>query len=105
MFLLAFVALLFPVTGALVQIALALPVFFAGGVLRRSSERWPILETVFSSPFEFEARSERKVLVLYFESHRGRPPIWIAIDELGAILADDEQLPPNAFSAMRRAAR
>lgn len=49
--------------------------------------------------------SEQKVLVLYFESHRGRAPIWIAIDELGAILSDEKQLPPNAFKAMRKAAR
>jgi hypothetical protein len=48
---------------------------------------------------------EQKVLVLYFESHRGRAPIWIAIDELGAIVADEKLLPKNAFQAMRRAAR
>ena len=46
-----------------------------------------------------------KILVLYFESHRGRAPIWIAIDELGAIVEDEKQLPRNAFRAMRRAAR
>jgi hypothetical protein len=48
---------------------------------------------------------EKKILVLYFESHRGRAPIWIAIDELGAIVEDETQLPHNAFKAMRRAAR
>jgi hypothetical protein len=45
------------------------------------------------------------LLVLDFESHRDRPPIWIAIDELGAIVADETQLPRNAFKAMRRSAR
>jgi hypothetical protein len=53
----------------------------------------------------YSNKSEQKVLVLYFESHRGRPPIWIAIDELGEILASEKQLPPNAFKAMRKAAR
>jgi hypothetical protein len=43
-------------------------------------------------------------LVLYFESHRGHAPIWIAIDGLGSIIYDEKQLPPNAFQAMRRAA-
>lgn len=47
----------------------------------------------------------RKILVLYVESYRGRAPTWIAIDELGAIVEDEKALPPNAFRAMRRAAR
>jgi hypothetical protein len=50
-------------------------------------------------------KSDQKTLVLYFESHRGRAPIWIAIDELGAIVSDENQLPKNAFKAMSRAAR
>ncbi|HET6338175.1 MAG TPA: hypothetical protein VFG30_33360 [Polyangiales bacterium] len=53
----------------------------------------------------YSNQDEKKILVLYFESHRGRAPIWIAIDELGSVISDEKQLPVNAFKAMRRAAR
>jgi hypothetical protein len=52
----------------------------------------------------YSNQNEKKILVLYFESHRGRAPIWIAIDELGSVISDEKQLPVNAFNAMRRAA-
>lgn len=60
-----------------------------------------------SSAFDLWYSNERakKILVLYFESYRGRAPVWIAIDELGAIVEDEKDLPPNAFRAMRQAAR
>jgi hypothetical protein len=51
----------------------------------------------------YSNENAHKILVLYFESHRGRAPIWIAIDELGSVIYDEKQLPPNAFTAMRRA--
>jgi hypothetical protein len=53
----------------------------------------------------YSNQTAMKMLVLYFESHRGHPPIWIAIDENGSVIYDEKTLPPNAFQAMRRAAR
>jgi hypothetical protein len=43
--------------------------------------------------------------VLYFESHRGHPPIWLALDRAGQLVQQESTLPANAFRAMRRAAR
>jgi hypothetical protein len=53
----------------------------------------------------YSNQSTRALLVLYFESHRGHPPIWIAIDRAGALVGEERALPANAFRAMRRAAR
>jgi hypothetical protein len=53
----------------------------------------------------YSNKNEQKILVLYFESHRGRAPIWLAIDPSGSTTSDEKRLPANAFRAMRRAAR
>jgi hypothetical protein len=50
-------------------------------------------------------QSDQSILVLYFEAHRGHEPIWLALDQTGAISADSKRLPPGAFKAMRHAAR
>lgn len=103
-FVLVFLALLFPVTGAVIQIALALVVFFAGEAIRRSALRWPVLPWILASQFEFEAfyRDNPPRPFAYYVLY---PLLWIAIDELGSVINDEKQLPANAFTAMRRAAR
>jgi hypothetical protein len=53
----------------------------------------------------YASQGASKLLVIYFESHRGHPPIWLARDETGATLADVARLPAGAFRAMRQAAR
>jgi hypothetical protein len=50
-------------------------------------------------------QAERSTLVLYFEAHRGREPIWLALDQTGATTTDPKRLPAGAFKAMRHAAR
>jgi hypothetical protein len=53
----------------------------------------------------YSNKNAQKILVLYFESHRGHAPIWLAIDESGTTTSDEKLLPANAFRAMRHAAR
>ena len=48
-------------------------------------------------------RSRPRVLVLYAQSPRKRPPIWVALKD-GAELRKADQLPKGAFFAMRAAA-
>lgn len=48
-------------------------------------------------------RSHPRVLVLYAQSRRKRPAIWVALKD-GGELRDPKQLPPGAFLAMRAAA-
>jgi hypothetical protein len=48
-------------------------------------------------------RSRPRVLVLYSQSRRHRPPIWVALKDGGEIRKPD-QLPKGAFLAMRAAA-
>jgi hypothetical protein len=80
-FLLVFATALFPITGALVQVGLALAVFFAGEALRRASTRSRLLARVLAGQLEFEA---------YYRAHPPRPflyyvfypllfPYWIAV--------------------------
>jgi hypothetical protein len=66
-FLLVFAAALFPVTGALVQVALGLAAFFAGEALRRFSARSKILGMVISSQLAFEE---------YYRAHPPRPFLY-----------------------------
>lgn len=55
---------------------------------------------VWASP-----RQDPKILVLYFESYRGRPPIWYAMNVDGEEINDSSKLPKGAFAAMRRAVK
>jgi len=48
-------------------------------------------------------RSHPRVLVLYAQSRRKRPPIWVALKDGGEVRKPD-QLPKGAFLAMRAAA-
>jgi hypothetical protein len=48
-------------------------------------------------------RSRPRVLVLYAQSHRKRPPIWVALKD-GGELRKPDLLPKGAFLAMRAAA-
>jgi hypothetical protein len=66
-FLLVFAAALFPITGALVQVALGLAAFFLGEALRRLSTRSRLLGWALSSQLEFEA---------YYREHPPRPFLY-----------------------------
>ncbi|HKP64604.1 MAG TPA: hypothetical protein VJV78_48040 [Polyangiales bacterium] len=59
----------------------------------------------FDEAAAFDLWYSNKLLVVYFESHRGHAPIWLARDDSGAITADEKRLPPDAFRAMRHASR
>jgi hypothetical protein len=48
-------------------------------------------------------KGKSALLVLYFEARRGKPPIWLAMNEKGAYVHDDRALPRGAFNAMWRA--
>jgi hypothetical protein len=52
----------------------------------------------------YSSQGTQKLLVIYFESHRGHEPIWLARDETGAMVTDATRLPAGAFQAMRHAA-
>jgi hypothetical protein len=52
----------------------------------------------------YTKQSKTSLLVLYFEAHRGRPPLWQALDQTGAPITDPSKLPRGAFRAMRLAA-
>jgi hypothetical protein len=69
-FLLVFVAALFPVTGALVQIAFALAVFFAAEAVRKLAARSKLANLVLSSQLQFEA---------YYRQHPPRPLIYYVL--------------------------
>ncbi len=46
-------------------------------------------------------RTRPKVLILYFEARRQRPPIWVAIRDDGSEIRSPSQLPKGAFRVMR----
>lgn len=82
-FLLVFVAAVFPVTGAVAQVGLALAVFFAGEAVRRLAKRSRLAAFLLSSQLEFEA---------YYRAHAPRPflyyvfypllfPYWLVVRE------------------------
>ncbi len=66
-FLLVFAAQLFPVTGAIVQIALGLAAFFAGEPLQRVAAKSKLAASLLSSQLEFEA---------YYKAHPPRPFVY-----------------------------
>jgi hypothetical protein len=51
----------------------------------------------------YTKRGKGAILVLYFEAHRGKPPIWLAMDAAHATTHDASKLPKGAFKAMERA--
>jgi hypothetical protein len=80
-FLLVFVAAVFPVTGAIAQIGLALGVFFAGEAVRNLARRSRVAAFLLSTQLQFEA---------YYRAHPPRPflyyvfypllfPYWVAV--------------------------
>jgi hypothetical protein len=82
-FLLVFVAALFPVTGALLQIGVALAVFFVAEGVRKLSARSKLAKLVLASQLELET---------YYRAHRPRPflyyifypllfPYWLSVPE------------------------
>ena len=66
-FVVVFAAELFPVTGAVAQIALALVAFFAGEAVRRLAARSRVAANVLSSQLAFEA---------YYRAHPPRPFLY-----------------------------
>ena len=77
------VSALFPVTGALVTIGLALVVFVFGEAVRGLSARWPILARLLKGQLAFEAyyreRSPRPFL--YYVLYPLLFPYWLAVAE------------------------
>jgi len=82
-FLLVFIAALFPVTGAIAQVGLALAAFFASEALRRLVTRHRLAAYALSDPLAFEA---------YYRAHPPRPflyyvfypllfPYWLVVPE------------------------
>jgi hypothetical protein len=52
------------------------------------------------------SRTKRhKILVVYFEARRGKPPIFLAIDRKGHETSDPSELPEGALAAMKQATR
>jgi hypothetical protein len=51
----------------------------------------------------YTRKGKSALLVVYFEARRSRAPIWLAMNQSGAIVNDARQLPPGAFNAMWRA--
>jgi hypothetical protein len=52
------------------------------------------------------SRTKRhKLLVVYFEARRGRPPIFLALDRNGCETSDPSELPDGALLAMKQATR
>jgi hypothetical protein len=82
-FLLVFAAELFPVTGALVQVGLALVAFFAGEALRRVSGRSRLVAMALSGQLEFEAyyREHPPRAFLYYVLYPLFFPYWTAEPE------------------------
>ncbi|HEX8791855.1 MAG TPA: hypothetical protein VF765_12965 [Polyangiaceae bacterium] len=78
-FVLVLVAALFPVTGALAQVALGLAAFFAGEALRRLSARSKLVGWAISSQLEFEAyyREHPPRTFLYYVFYPVLAPYWI----------------------------
>jgi hypothetical protein len=82
-FLIVFAAELFPMTGALVQIGLAVVVFFVAEAVRKFASRSKVVDLAVSGLLEFET---------YYRAHPPRPllyyvfypllfPYWIAVEE------------------------
>ncbi len=82
-FALVFVASLFPVSGALVQIGLGLAAFFAGEALRRVASRSRLASMAMSSQLAFEAhyRAHRPRPFLYYVFYPLLFPYWLALPD------------------------
>lgn len=65
--LLVFAAILYPVTGAIVQIGLALVVFMAGEAARKLAARSPLAQRAMGSQLAFEA---------FYRAHPPRPFLY-----------------------------
>jgi hypothetical protein len=48
---------------------------------------------------------KHKLLVVYFEARRGRPPIFLALDRKGRETSDPDEMPEGALVAMKQATR
>jgi hypothetical protein len=82
-FLIVRVAALFPVTGALVQIALAMVVFFAGEAVQRLAARTSLAKVLLSSQLAFEEyyRAHPPRPFLYYVFYPLLAPYWIVVPE------------------------
>lgn len=80
-FVIAYAAMLFPITGALVQVALALVVFFAAEAARKLAARSRILGLLIGTQLEFEEhyRTHRPYPFLYYVFYPLLFPYWIAV--------------------------
>ncbi len=70
---------------------------------RSALEKFYKHDEAFAFDLWASPRSHPRVLVLYSQSRRKRPPIWVALKDGGEIRKPD-QLPKGAFLAMRSAA-
>jgi hypothetical protein len=52
----------------------------------------------------YRGHAKSGVLVVYFEARGQHGPIWLAMDESGAVISDAKKLPRGAFVAMKHAA-
>jgi hypothetical protein len=82
-FVLVWVAAFFPVTGALVQVAIGLAAFFAGEALRRWSSRSKLLRVALSSQLAFEEyyRTHSPRIFLYYVFYPLLAPYWLFTKE------------------------
>ena len=70
---------------------------------RTALEKFYKHDEAFAFDLWASPRSHPRVLILYSQSRRHRPPIWVALKDGGEIRKPD-QLPKGAFLAMRTAA-
>lgn len=61
-------------------------------------------DEAFSFDLWYRGNAKSGVLVVYFEARGSHAPVWLAMDESGAVIADAKKLPRGAFVAMRHAA-
>ncbi len=82
-FLLVFIALLFPVGGAMAQVGLALVVFFAGEPARRLASRSRLAAALLAHQLKFEAyyRERPPRPFLYYVFYPLLLPYWLAVAE------------------------
>jgi hypothetical protein len=82
-FLLVFIAELFPVTGALVQVGFALSVFVAGEAVRRLAARSKLVATFLGKQLAFESyyRENRPRPFIYYVLYPFLFPYWLSVGE------------------------
>lgn len=71
---------------------------------RTALERYYKHDEAFAFDLWAAPRKHPKVLILYFEGRRRQEPIWVALRD-GIEVTQSRELPNDAFTAMRRAAR